>query len=931
MKSFLILSQLVFLITFSSLAQSNWQVSGKLIDSLHNEKPTDATISLMNAKDSSLIAFTRTDSAGKFSFKNLGNGEYRLSASHANFHTSWRNFTVNGNNVDLGDVLMIDKSVLSAVNIVAQRPPVVVNGDTLEFNAEAFKTKPNAVVEDMLKKMPGVEIDKDGTVRVNGKRISRVLVNGKDFFNGDPTVATRNLSADAIDKVQVFDKQSDQSAFTGVDDGNSEKAINLKLKKDKVGATFGKAAMAAGTDSRFDGRFNVNKFKGEQQLSSIGMANNVNKQGFGFMDVMNFTGQNKKMMRGGGGIVINTDGPEDFGVPVSGQSDNPQGINTTIAGGINFNNNWKKKTDVNGSYFYNNIMSDNQRTVLRKNLLQGNNYTYNGLADNKGQTISNRFNVALDQSIDSFNSLKITSVDTYQQGNLTGSNQFLSLSENKDTLNNGNSKTISANNGYNLVNTFLFKHKFSKKGRTLSFNGQFQLNDSRNNGSFTSLNNFYSSGVKFRQDTLDQTNNLKSITQSYGATITYTEPLSKKALLEFRTFYNYGSGNLDKITYDLNHFNGKYDMRNQLLSNSFVNEYNSLGGGVSFRGLKKKINYSAGVNIQSDNLNSHIKDSAFSIANRSVNVLPLATLNYNLTKYKSLRFDYNTSVTQPSSYQLQPVKDVSDPLNIKIGNPGLSQSYSHNLGLQYFYANPGKGNNLLAFVNYAATQNAIVSNETLNNLGERTTSYTNANGNYNIFGVVDKSMNLKKLKTRITVGGNISFNHSVNFINAQKDQSGNLSFTPRLSLNYTFKDLIDFSAGGRWAFNNVKYSLEPSLNNNYLKQTYTFDGNLNLPSGFNFNTDLSYTVNRGRTDGFNKNSLILNASLAKQVFKSKKGEIKVSAYNFLNQNVGIDRNAAFNYIEDISYKTLKPYYTFGFTYSLQKSSNTGPRATIRTF
>ncbi|HEX2682646.1 MAG TPA: carboxypeptidase-like regulatory domain-containing protein, partial [Ferruginibacter sp.] len=327
MKYFILLSKLVLLSAITAAAQKKTiSVTGHLVDTLQAQHVAEATVSLVNTIDSSLVAFTRSDSAGNFSFHQLKPGKYRLSASQVNFHPFWQVFEAK-DDVVLGKLYMKDRSIMETVSITSQRPPVVVNGDTLEFNAEAFKTKPNAVVEDMLKKMPGVEVEKDGTIRVNGKRISRVLVNGKDFFNGDPKMATRNLAADAIDKVQVFDKQSDQSEFTGIDDGNKTPTINLQLKKDKKNAAFGKASIAGGTKGRYDGQFNVNKFNGDQQMSAIGMANNTNRQGFSIMDMLNFTGQAKKMMSGGGArIVINTDNNNDeFGLPVAGLNNN-QGI-----------------------------------------------------------------------------------------------------------------------------------------------------------------------------------------------------------------------------------------------------------------------------------------------------------------------------------------------------------------------------------------------------------------------------------------------------------------------------------------------------------------------------------------------------------------------------------------------------------------------------
>lgn len=924
----------IFLPAVITVSAQKAVVRAQLADTLQKQQLSNATVSLINAVDSSLIAFTRTDDNGNFYFDQLKAGKYRLSASQVNFHPQWKNFEIKKSDetLDLGTIYMKDKSIMEEVTVTNQRPPVVVNGDTLEFNAEAFKTKPNAAVEEMLKKMPGVEVDKEGNIKVNGKKISRVLVNGKDFFNGDPKMATRNLPADALDKVQVFEKQSDQAAFTGVDDGNSQTTLNLKLKKDKANAVFGKVSAAAGNDGRYDGQFNLNKFNGDQQLSAIGMANNTNRQGFSFMDMMNFTGQNKKMMSGGGGnIVINTGGGNgSFGLPIAGIN-NSQGITQTIAGGLNYNDTWKKNTEVNASYFYNNLTTDNEKNTNRQNVLPGNSFTYLQNSNSSNKTQSNRFNFSIDHRIDSFNSIKLTSLIGYQNGKRSEANQYESFIPDDKQLNNGFSNTNSTSEGYTTENSLLYKHKFSKKGRTFSITGNMQYNDSRGNSAQNSINNFFdNNGGILLRDTLDQQTAIKSLTQGYGVNASYTEPLSKRALLEFRGFYNTNKGDLDRKTYDYNATSGKHDKMNAVLSNAFENRYNYTGGGASFRTQQKKYGFSAGANVQYAELKSHLKDSAFSIQQNFTNVLPLANFNYSFSKMKTIRLDYNTSTAQPSASQMQPVKDISDPLNVIQGNPALKPSYTHNISMQFFNANPSKRKNLFAFVNFMTTQNSIVNSDIIVG-GARTTTPVNADGVYSINGNIDRGFPLKKLKARLGIGAAINYNNYVNFINGAKNNTGNLSFAPRVTANYSYKELLDISLEARVGYNEAKYSLQPVLNNNYWRQEYSVDATVNLPKGFTIASDLTYTAYSGRTAGYNTNVALWNATVSKQVLKNKKGEIKLSAFDLLKQNIGVDRNGNTNYVEDVSYKVLQRYFTAGFTYSLQKPGKGGPKMTIRRF
>lgn len=926
------LALFTFLLVVTAASAQKAVVRAQLVDTMHKQQLSNATVSLINATDSSLIAFTRTDDFGSFYFDQLKAGKYRLSASQVNFHPQWKNFEITkaDETLDLGTIYMKDKSIMQEVVVTNQRPPVVVNGDTLEFNAEAFKTKPNAVVEEMLKKMPGVEVDKEGNIKVNGKRINRVLVNGKDFFNGDPKMATKNLPADALDKVQVFEKQSDQAAFTGIDDGNSQTTLNLKLKKDKANAAFGKIGAAAGTDGRYDGQFNINKFNGDQQLSAIGMANNTNRQGFSFMDMMNFTGQNKKMMSGGGGIVLNTtsDG-NNLGLPIAGLN-NSQGINQTIAGGLNYNDTWKKNTEVNASYFYSNIATDNEKNINRQNVLPGNSFTYLQNANSDNRTESNRFNFSIDHRIDSFNSIKLTSLIGFQTGKRSEENNYQSFIPNDKELNNGFSNTNSTSNGSNIENTLLYKHKFHKKGRTLSLTGSMQYNDSKGKTAQNSINNFFDNGSITKRDTLDQQTKINSLTHGYSVNANYTEPLSKRALLEFRGFYNNNNGDLDRKTYDYNAVSGQHDKMNAVLSSAFENTYNYTGGGTSYRTQQKKYGFSFGANVQYAELKSHLKDSAFSIKQNFTNVLPLANFNYSFSKFKTIRFDYNTSTSQPSASQLQPVKNISDPLNIVQGNPALKPSYTHNLSMQLFNANPSKRRNLFGFINYTVTQNSIVNSDVITN-GARVSTPVNANGVYAINGNLDRGFPLKKLNTRIGIGASVSYNNSVNFINGDKNNTGNFSIAPRLTAGYSYKDLFDINVEARVGYNEAKYSLQPILNNNYWRQEYNVDATLTLPKGFTIATDLAYTAHSGRITGYNTNVALWNASISKQVFKNKKGEIKLSAFDLLKQNIGVDRNGNANYVEDVSYKVLQRYFTAGFTYSLQKAVGGGPRIVMRRF
>ena len=406
-----------FFLTLCSQAQTNSaSVSGTVLDTASRHGLSYATVSIVNAKDSTLVSFARADSTGKFKLSSLPKGNYLLSASYVGFVPVWAAISLKqGEELHVGNINMTDVLNSANVTVTARRAPVTINNDTVEFNTENFKTPPNAVAEDLLKKLPGVTVDNDGTVRVNGQRINRVLVNGKEFFTGDPKMATKNLDADAIDKVQVFDKKSDRAEFTGVDDGQSEKAINLKLKKDRNNSLFGKITAGAGNRERYDVQTNINKFRGDQQVSLIGMGNNTNRQGFSITDILNFTGELSRGMRSGGGVTIRTGGNDDNGLPVTGQGQNQQGVARTIAGGVNYNDTWNKKTDVNMSAMGSDIDLRTDRNTFRENRIPGNDFNYLSGSNTVRKNQQQRLNMSADHKIDSFQSVKFTPQFTWQQ------------------------------------------------------------------------------------------------------------------------------------------------------------------------------------------------------------------------------------------------------------------------------------------------------------------------------------------------------------------------------------------------------------------------------------------------------------------------------------------------------------------------------------
>jgi len=918
---------ILLFISFSIIttAQKNGTIKGIAYDTLVKQPVSSATITLMQRKDSSLVSFTMTDNNGRFELTGIQNGEYRLLITHVNYHNSDRIFKIDDEHkdIDFGNVIMNDRSkVLGEVIVTSETPPVTLVGDTIQYNAGSFKTQPNANVEDLLKKLPGVKVEKDGTVKAQGEKVQKVLVDGKEFFSNDPKIATKNLPADAIDKVQVYDKLSDQAQLTGFDDGNSEKTINLKLKKEKKKGMFGKINAGEGTDGRYQGKFNVNSFKGARQMSAIGMGNNTNAEGFSFMDVLNFTGALNQLKTGGGNININV-GPDD---PLAGLlGANNTGINTTSGGGINYNNIIGTKTDFQSNYFYSRYDPSRQSSIQRQYFSPANLYKQNSYSDNLNN--NHRLNFMADYQIDSFTSLKISPSFSHQKTRNKTLSDYTTSSDHGIKINDGTSNNLSNNEGYNLNTNILFRKKFHRKGRTFSLNLLTSLNSNDGDGLLHSITNFYDQAGSFlNRDSISQKNNNGSDLQGYNVRAVYTEPVFKRSLLEFSLGKSDTKNSSSKKTYDYNQSNGKFDLLNNVLTNDFENSYGYNNGGLRFRKQTKKYNYAAGLSWQQSELQGKIlnngKDSI--ISKSFTNLLPAARFQYYFSKFKNILLNYTTSTNQPSVTQLQPVPDNSNPLYVKLGNPNLKQEFVHTIRLNASLIDPFKNRNFFAFFTMQETQNKIANYDRINALGVDSVLPVNVNGVYNINGNISWGFPVHFLKGSLDISSDLSYYKDKQLISdtankAEMNKINTMTFGPNLRLDMSPGEKLNLSLSAGVSYSNSDYSIQTTKNSKYLNQEYSGEIDWQLPKGFYFATDFNYMINGQHAEGFNAKVPLWNASISKQILHFNRAEIKFSVNDILNQNIGISRSTNQNYIEDSRVKNLRRFFLLSFTYSLSKT------------
>lgn len=919
LSSILLLSTL--LLSSYGLFGQNITIEGTVMDSSLKKALNSATISLANAKDSSLLSFTRSAEDGYFQVKNVKAGKYLLSISYVGYEHLWLSLSVGANpKVDLGNIYLMDASKMTTVTVTARRPPVVINNDTVEFNSENFKTVPNAVVEDLLKKMPGIEVDKSGAITVNGKTVTKVYVNGKEMFTGDPKMATKNLAADAIDKIQVYDRKSDQAMFTGIDDGSEETAINLKMKKDRNNSTFGKLSAGGGTPERFDASGNVNRFNNDMQLSLVGAANNTNRQGFSNGDIASFSGAGGGG-RGGGGVTLS------FGGAGGGTDNSAQGIATTLSGGANYSNVFnEKKTDFNANLSVSDVERNNYSKSFTQNLTPGNSFNRSSVSNSTNDNQQQRFGSVIDHKVSETFSFKFTPNITRQHTTSVSNSETTTSLTNGTITNEASTNSNSVSDALNASSNLLLRKKFAKKGRTISSTITNSYNESSSNGAQYTEQLFYAGGIVVNDSILDQKNYRKGNTTAYSANVVYTEPITKKSLLEFNVYLNKSIGSSRKEVRD-----NKTGLLNANLSNEFNSDYTYNGGGINFRANQKKFNFSTGFSLQHTNLKGENVSKQTKLSQDFQDILPTATFQYNFSQTKNLNINYRTSTQQPSITQLQPVLDQSNINYQSIGNPDLKRSYVHNLNLRYFASKILAQKNFFALLNASTTNNSIVNRDSILPSKVILSKPVNVNGAYRINGSLNYGFGIKKIYSRFNFGINGGFNNNISYANGLLNTIVTKSAGPSFSYTFQLDEVVDIDLSTRYSFSKTNNAINAALNTNFLTKVFSADVTNYLPFNFILNQSMNYTVNSGRAAGYNTAVPIWNASLSKYFMKNKRAELKISAFDLLNKNIGISRNVSQNQIVDQEYNVISQYFLLSFTYSLQKSglANKGRTMMIR--
>lgn len=915
--------RILYIALLLSLSTSVWaqryNITGQLVDSINAPLPS-ATVMLLHAKDSSLANFGASNAQGNFEIRNVIKGDYFIKVSYVGFATLTHRviFPAEGNVVNVGRLkLELQSTELEGVVIQGEAPPVTIKKDTIEFNAPSFKVAPNSNVEDLLKRLPGVEVESDGTIKAQGETVQRVTVDGKEFFGRDPKIATRNLPADAIQKVQLFDRRSDQSLFTGIDDGEREKTINLELKEKNRNAAFGNVLAGYGTDDRYQARASINKFSKGNQLSFLGMANNINEQGFSIQDYMNFSGGLQQMASGGRATVnFNMGGGNAQGVP-TGLGRRSNGIMSNYAGGLNFNKTLNKKTELNGSYFLNHLDHNVIKDLERENFLTNGNFNFLQSSIQQNNNTGHRLNTVLEHKIDSANSLRFTSNLNY---NLSSSDR---RSQSSNSLSGGvlqnESEQVSLNDAQSLAynGNLLLRHRFNKKGRTVSANLIFGLNQNNSEGLLLANNKYYTGPQT--EENIRQENTQDNESYSYGTNLSFTEALGNRMYLELNYNYIQNINKVDREVYDIE--TEEIRTFNTALSNKFESNYQYHRPGFNYRINRKNYNLTAGASLQHTRLTGDLILLNATIDRTFQNVLPSARFNYNFSSTRSLALEYETSVQEPSIQQLQPVIDNSDPLNIYVGNPDLKPSYNNRWLLRFNAFDPGKFISFFALTSVNYVTHAITNEQSIDERLIRTTRPVNVDDGlmYNTNATV--SFPISRLKSRVNIGGNFAHNRFINLLNEEASNIRNQIAGGNARYTFTYKESFDLTLSANLSQNQTKYEFNTDQDQLFFNQTYSSELNYTFLKDFHFNTSYNYQIYESITTDFRQSIPFWNMSVSRFFLKNKSGELKLAVNNIFDQDLGVQQRASVNYFEREVTNSLGRYYMLSFIYAINKAMN----------
>ena len=944
MKKIITAAVLLLATALSAFSQTkNITVSGRVLEDT-NEPAVQATIQLLSLPDSAYAAGVATTGNGYFTLPKVNAGKYVLKISYIGFKNKFLplHLYANVRSKNVGTItLETDAIMLAEAVVVAEAPQVQVVEDTLMYSSSAYRTPEGAMLEELVKKLPGAEIDDDGNVTINGKELKKIMVDGKEFFGGDIKTGLKNLPVDIIDKLKTYDKKSDLARITGIDDGEEETVLDLTIKKGMNKGWFGNADVAYGTEDRYMARMMVNYIVDKTQFSLIGSANNVNDQGFS----------------GGGG------GP---------RWRRNNGLVATKTLGANFATE-TSKLELDGSVRYDYKGADIISTNSSERFLQNGSSYSNSNAVNKNKNSDVFANFRLEWKPDSMTNIIFRPNFSYGKTNGTSGsesgtfnsdpyslianpNDFLDFDKLEDDplenirVNATNDASLTKSKSISTSATLQLNRKLNNRGRNITFRGRFSYGDNDNDQYRQSETRYYQilnalggDSVLYRNQYITTpTNNY-----NYSAQVTYSEPIARATFLQFSYQFQYKYSESDKTTFDMLDY-PEWDINGPLPSGYESHAVDSLGkyaeyryynhdASVSLRFIREKYQLSAGMSFQPQHsvLSYKRGDYMIDTARNVFNFAPNIDFRYRFSKVSQLRFMYRGRSSQPGMENLLPIADNSNPLNIRVGNPGLKPAFTHNMRLFYNTYNGELQRGMMTHLSFSTTQNSI-SNSTVYNeqTGGRTTTPKNINGNWSAFGMFGFNTALKNKKFTVNSFSQLRYNNNVAFLYDQNTKQDNKNTTTELMLservNGAYRnDWFEFGVNGSVSYTAERSKLRPENNQNPYTFSYGALTNITMPWKMTLSTNITNQSRRGYTDSsMNRNELIWNAQLSQSFLKGA-ATVSFEMYDILKQQSNISRSLTADGRSVSSYNGVNSYCMLHFIYRLNIFGGKGARESMR--
>ncbi len=875
-----ILIILLFCFSLSVIAQSvsekDGYVAGTVLDKNDNEPIYGAIISLLQPGDSTFIQGTTTDSIGQFRLK-LDNGRYILTAYYMGYKK--RAFNIESTNekpdVRLGNIIFEDNAILlGEAIVVGDLPPIVVKGDTIEYNSESFKPDENAYLRDLINNIPGMEVDEHGNITANGKPVVKILVDGKEFFGNDIPLALANLPANMIKKLQLFKDESESAKITGFKDNGNDQVLNLVVKDELKKSIFGKAIGAYGSDDRYKVDFNLNYMRNETQATLLGRTSNVTNS------PMNMNNGEDKERSLGTSFYLN---------PVENMK---LGIYSRISENDHLTES-KSNTQTyleNGDRFSKQAMRNNSKN-------DGFDFGFNFIWEADSMTtIFARSNIGLRKDENENKSQGIS----------------YTLGESDTTFTSYN--TLTKGDGYNVNSSITAGRKLNSEGRAVSLTFDQSTRDNNNKGTNNSLTEYVGPSAKPHIQ-LDQRTKTDSKSDSYGFAFSYVEPITDNNLLQFSYNYNKMTSDNDRNTWKKDHI-GNYTVLDSAYTRKTTNKYITQNIGLEFQSTKEKYNYTIGFSVDPSSSKSNVwlLDSLIDeVKQNVVNYSPSFRFSYNPTSSSSLDVNYFGSTSQASSSQLSADTTIINASNKYYGNPDLKPSYNNTLDISYQKSDYEVGSFIFVSAVFDYTFNQIASYSIIDVLGNTENTYRNVNGNLSANLSGSYNTPLKNKKFTVSTSMSVNYTRSVGFTNEKKAITNNYVIGDNLMGKFKSKLFETITRIGA-TFNIAKNNLSEDNEQNTAIYTLQNQSTLNLPYDISLHSNVRYTLYSGYGDEFKKNEILWNMSVSKKFLKGKKGLLKFEIFDILNDRNNLSRVVTSGYSSDTRTNSLNRYFLVSFSY-----------------